>query len=78
MHPDAIDRVPKMYAKAIGMGRGHSPHSMRAKFITTALENGASLEDVQRAAGHREPGTTKLRDRRGYNPEKSSCFFATN
>jgi hypothetical protein len=25
-------------------------------FITTALENGCSLEDVQRAAGHREPG----------------------
>jgi integrase/recombinase XerD len=45
--------------------------------ITTALENGCSLEDVQRAAGHREPGTTKLYDRRGYNPEKSANFFAT-
>jgi len=43
----------------------------------TALENGASLEDVQRAAGHRETGTIKLYDRRGYNPEKSASFFAT-
>jgi hypothetical protein len=34
-------------------------------FITTALENGAQLEDVQKAAGHRDPGTTKLYDRRG-------------
>jgi hypothetical protein len=45
--------------------------------ITTALENGATLDDVQRAAGHSEPGTTKLYDRRGYNPEKSASFFAT-
>jgi integrase/recombinase XerD len=29
------------------------------------------------AAGYREPGTTKLYDRRGYNPEKSASFFAT-
>jgi integrase/recombinase XerD len=49
---------------------------MRATFITTALENGASLEDVQRAAGHADPDTTKLYDRRGYNPEKSASFFA--
>jgi hypothetical protein len=33
---------------------------MRATFITTALENGATLEEVQRAAGHAEPGTTEL------------------
>jgi hypothetical protein len=37
---------------------------MRATFITTALENGAKLEDVQKAAGHRDPSTTKLYDRR--------------
>jgi site-specific recombinase XerD len=55
----------------------HSAHSMRAAFITTALENGAQLKDVQKAAGHRNPGTTKLYDRRGYNPEKAASFFAT-
>jgi integrase/recombinase XerD len=77
MDPDAIDRVVRKYAAAIGMTRGHSAHSMRATFITTALENGAQLEDVQKAAGHRDPGTTKLYDRRGYNPEKAASFFAT-
>jgi integrase/recombinase XerD len=77
MHPDAIDRVLRKYAKAIGLDRGYSAHSMRATFITTALENGCSLEDVQHAAGHREPSTTKLYDRRGYNPEKSASYFAT-
>jgi hypothetical protein len=25
---------------------------------------------------HRDPGTTKLYDRRGYNPEKAASFFA--
>jgi site-specific recombinase XerD len=60
-----------------GLDRGYSAHSMRATFITTALENGAQLEDVQKAAGHCNPGTTKLYDRRGYNPEKAASFFAT-
>jgi integrase/recombinase XerD len=77
MDPDAIDRMVRKYAAEIGLGRGYSAHSMRATFITTALENGAKLEDVQKAAGHRDPSTTKLYDRRGYNPEKAASFFAT-
>lgn len=50
---------------------------MRATVITTALEHGAQLEDVQKAASHRDRGTTKLYDQRGYNPEKAESFFAT-
>jgi integrase/recombinase XerD len=76
--------VVRKYAGALGLDRGYSAHSMRATFITTALENGATalengaqLEDVQKAAGHRDPSTTKLYDRRGYNPEKAASFFAT-
>lgn len=77
MDPDSIDRVVRKHATAIGQARGYSAHSMRATFITTALENGAQLEDVQKAAGHRDPSTTKLYDRRGYNPERAASFFAT-
>jgi integrase/recombinase XerD len=77
MHPDAIDRVVRKYVAVLGLGRGYSAHSMRATFITTVLENGVQLEDVQRAAGHRNPSTTKLYDRRGYNPEKAASLFAT-
>ncbi len=76
LHPDVIDRTLRKYARHIGLERGYSAHSMRATFITTALDNGASLEDVQSAAGHADPSTTKLYDRRGYNPEKSASFFA--
>ncbi|RYF23424.1 MAG: integrase, partial [Oxalobacteraceae bacterium] len=77
LDPDAIDRLVRKYVAAIGLTRGYSAHSMRATFITTALENGAQLEDVQKAAGHRDPSTTKLYDRRSYNPEKAASFFAT-
>jgi integrase/recombinase XerD len=77
MSPDAIDRVVRRHAATLGLPRGYSAHSMRATFITTALDNGAKLEDVQKAAGHRDPSTTKLYDRRGYDPEKAASFFAT-
>jgi site-specific recombinase XerD len=77
LHPVGIDRILRKYAAAAGLGPGYSAHSMRATFITTALNNGAALEDVQRDVGHADPSTTKLYDRRGYNPEKSASFFAT-
>ncbi len=77
LDPGTIDRLVRKHAAAIGLPRGYSAHSMRATFITTALENGALLEDVQKAAGHRDPSTTKLYDRRGYNPERAASFFAT-
>jgi hypothetical protein len=48
---------------------------MGATFITTALENGAQLEDVQKGTRYRDPSTTKLYDRRGYHPEKTASFF---
>jgi len=77
LHPIGIDRILRKYAREVGLDNGYSAHSMRATFITTALNNGASLEDVQRDVGHADPSTTKLYDRRGYNPEKSASFFAT-
>jgi hypothetical protein len=49
---------------ALGLDRGYLAQS-RATFITTALENGAQLEDVQKAAGDRDSGTTELYNRCG-------------
>jgi len=50
-HLDAgeIGRIVQRYVKAAGIRGRFSAHSMRATFITRALENGASLEEVQRA-----------------------------
>ncbi len=76
LNADVVDRILKKYARALDFGHGFSAHSMRATFITTALDGGCSLDDVQRDVGHADPTTTKLYDRRGHNPEKSASFFA--
>ncbi len=54
LDPDLIDRIVRKYVREIGLHRGFSAHSMRATFITRAPDNGASLEEVQRAGGHAE------------------------
>ena len=41
-----------------------SPHSFRVTTLTDLLEQGVPLEDVQRLAGHADPRTTRLYDRR--------------
>ncbi len=77
MDPDAIDRVVRKFAAALGLERRYSAHSMRATFATTALANGAPLEEVQRALGHRDPSSTARYARRDHNPQKAASFFAT-
>lgn len=76
LSPEAINRILKRYCRELGIEGRFSAHSMRTTFITRTLENGASLEEVQRAAGHADPDTTKLYDRRGFNPERAATFFA--
>ena len=41
-----------------------SPHSFRVAVITDLLSQGVPLEDVQLLAGHADPRTTRLYDRR--------------
>ena len=40
-----------------------TPHGLRATFITLALNDGAALRDVQDAARHADPRSTRLYDR---------------
>jgi integrase/recombinase XerD len=47
---------------------------MRATVITTAPENGAKLEDVQRTVGHADPSTTRLYDWRRFTAAKSAAL----
>jgi site-specific recombinase XerD len=72
--PEGVDYVVEKYVDQLGLGNGFSPHSMRATFITTALEHGAKLEDVQRTVGHADPATTQLYDRGRFTPEKSAAL----
>jgi site-specific recombinase XerD len=69
---DGVDYVVEKYIHQLGLGRGYSSHSMRATFITTALENGAKLENVQHTVGYADPATTQLYDRGRFTPQKSA------
>ena len=50
--------------KDAGLPARLSPHSFRVATITDLLNQGVSLEDVQFLAGHADPRTTRLYDRR--------------
>lgn len=52
-------------ARAAGIKTKIGCHSMRGTGITAYLKNGGTLDAAQRMAGHADPRTTKLYDRRG-------------
>ena len=56
-------RIVKRRAKAAGIVKRISPHSLRHSFITAALDAGVPLRDVQDAASHADPRTTMRYDR---------------
>jgi integrase/recombinase XerD len=64
MHVVDICRMVKRRLKDASLPTGLSPHSFRVTTITDLLEQGVPLEDVQRLAGHADPRTTRLYDRR--------------
>jgi site-specific recombinase XerD len=59
-----IWRMVKRRLHAAGLPATLSPHSFRVATITDLLMNGVALEDVQYLAGHADPRTTRLYDRR--------------
>ena len=59
-----ICRMMKRRLKAAGLPGQFSPHSFRVATVTDLLEQNVPLEDVQYLAGHADPRTTRLYDRR--------------
>lgn len=59
-----ISRMLKRRLRAAGLSDRISPHSFRVTTITDLLLQGVPLEDVQNLAGHADPRTTRLYDRR--------------
>jgi integrase/recombinase XerD len=64
IHVNDVCRMMKRRVKDAGLPEQLSPHSFRVTTITDLLEQGVALEDVQRLAGHSDPRTTRLYDRR--------------
>lgn len=59
-----VCELVKRRLKDAGLPQRLSPHSFRVAAITDLLSQGVPLEDVQYLAGHAEPRTTGLYDRR--------------
>lgn len=59
-----LGRMVKRRMRDAGLPSRLSPHSFRVTTITDLLEQGVPLEDVQNLAGHADPRTTRLYDRR--------------
>jgi integrase/recombinase XerD len=48
-----------------------TPHSTRATFVTTSIEGGVPIRDIQLAVGHASPVTTEGYDRSAWSPDRS-------
>jgi integrase/recombinase XerD len=59
-----ICRMMKRRLRDAGLPGHFSPHSFRVATVTDLLEQAVPLEDVQYLAGHADPRTTRLYDRR--------------
>ena len=64
MTANDIGRMVKRRMRDAGLPSRLSPHSFRVTTITDLLAQGVPLEDVQHLAGHSDPRTTRLYDRR--------------
>jgi site-specific recombinase XerD len=62
-------RLIKRLGRQIGVPELH-PHALRHAFVTLALDEGASLRDVQDAARHADPRTTRRYDRNRNNLDR--------
>ncbi|TWU55997.1 tyrosine-type recombinase/integrase [Rubripirellula reticaptiva] len=64
MSANDMSRMVKRRIRDAGLPNRLSPHSFRVATITDLLSQGVSLEEVQQLAGHADPRTTRLYDRR--------------
>ena len=73
---DAYRMVTRI-AKAAGIPRHISPHSLRHAAITNALDAGVPLRDAQILARHADPRTTEHYDRARGNLDRHAVHFLT-
>jgi integrase/recombinase XerD len=76
--PEAWRMVRRLARRAALDGAGEIPHSLRVFFITGAREAGVALEDVQDAAGHADPGTTRRYDRGRHSLDRHASYALTS
>jgi integrase/recombinase XerD len=77
MNRHAATRIVHRLARAAGITKHISPHSLRHSFITAALDAGVPLRDVQIAARHADPRTTTRYDRARDNLDRHASYIVT-
>jgi len=73
-----VYRMVRRIAKAAGIPRHISPHSLRHAAITNALDAGVPLRDAQILARHADPRTTEHYDRARGNLDRHGVHFLTH
>ncbi len=72
----AFDQIRRLAHKAgIPAWKSITPHSLRHSFVTEALAAGVPLQDVQDAAGHADPRTTRRYDRSRHNLDRHPTYI---
>jgi len=76
--PEAWRMIRRLARRASLDGAGEiRPHSLRVAFITGAREAGVPLEDVQDAAGHADPRTTRRYDHGRHSLDRHASYALT-
>jgi integrase len=68
-------RIVRRIARRAGITKPVGPHTLRHAFITTALDAGVPLRDVQEAASHAGPRTTMGYDRARASLDRHATYI---
>jgi site-specific recombinase XerD len=71
----ATRRLPRLAATAGTQAARAHPHMLRHTFVTTMLDAGVDLRDVQIAARHADPHTTMRYDRARQNLDRRPNYI---
>lgn len=74
-YASAFQQIRRLALRAgVASAAAISPHSFRSTFVTEALDAGVPLQDVQDAAGHANPATTRLYDRNRLSHDRHPTY----